>query len=141
MKKLEDIKKDNLFEVPEGYFDSFPEKIMSRIKDEEQTANKPAGKAVKMLKSYVFLAAALIIFVIIGRFAISLIENDQEKQYNAEEMLSAGIYEIDESLIMENWIEAEDIAEDTVKIDEESEEIIDYLMEGDIDEYVLLAEL
>jgi len=94
-----------------------------------------------MLKSYDFLAAALIIFVIIGRFAISLIENDQEKQYNAEEMLSAGIYEIDESLIMENWIEAEDIAEDTVKIDEESEEIIDYLMEGDIDEYVLLAEL
>jgi len=38
MKKLDDIPKENIFEVPEGYFDRLPLKIQARI--EQSTATK-----------------------------------------------------------------------------------------------------
>ena len=36
MKKLEDIKKKDIFQVPDGYFDSLPTIIQSRITDKEE---------------------------------------------------------------------------------------------------------
>jgi hypothetical protein len=37
MKKLEDISKQNIFEVPEGYFDKLPVQIQSRIATSERS--------------------------------------------------------------------------------------------------------
>lgn len=42
MKKLEDIPKNNIFEVPEGYFDKLPGVIQSRI----AAKDKPSGIGV-----------------------------------------------------------------------------------------------
>lgn len=64
--KLEDIDKKNPFLVPDGYFESFPDLIMARIKEEE----KPKRKIIKLnvyLRKAVSIAAIIIIFFMIGQ--------------------------------------------------------------------------
>src|SRR5579859_2351679 len=39
MKKLDDIPKNNIFEVPEGYFDRLPMKIQARLEKPGRTAS------------------------------------------------------------------------------------------------------
>ena len=39
MKKLDDIPKKNIFEVPEGYFDRLPLKIQARLEKPEKTTS------------------------------------------------------------------------------------------------------
>jgi hypothetical protein len=38
MKKLEDISKRNIFEIPDGYFDQLPLKIQSRVENSKASA-------------------------------------------------------------------------------------------------------
>ena len=40
MKKLDDIPKKNIFEVPEGYFDRLPMKIQARLEKPEETSSR-----------------------------------------------------------------------------------------------------
>ncbi|MBS1508980.1 MAG: hypothetical protein JSS79_20245 [Bacteroidetes bacterium] len=58
MKKLDDIPKQNIFEVPDGYFDRLPMKIQSRIE-----ASRPAPATAKWSLALRLALPALILIV------------------------------------------------------------------------------
>ena len=78
--KLEDINKDNIFKVPDNYFENFPERLQKRIEETEQQKKTP----VIRLRTIINVAAAAIIlmFVIYG---ITLINDNST---SADQILS-----------------------------------------------------
>lgn len=58
MKKLDDIPKQNIFEVPDGYFDRLPMKIQSRIE-----ASKPEPTMAKWSLALRFALPAMVLIV------------------------------------------------------------------------------
>lgn len=49
----------NSFEVPEGYFANLPERLLSRVKEEE-TLNNEKRSLVDVLRPYLYLAAMFV---------------------------------------------------------------------------------
>ena len=64
MKKLEDIKKENIYQVPDGYFDNLPMRIQSRISDNKEPAFFPTinwNLAVKVAIPSLIVVVALVL--------------------------------------------------------------------------------
>jgi hypothetical protein len=78
MKKLEDLDKKNIYSVPDGYFESLPDRIQSRIKAEKESKN-----TIPLYRSIGYAAAAAIVLLIayIGIFRTSF--SNQEDHYEA----------------------------------------------------------
>jgi hypothetical protein len=79
MKRLEDIPKKNIFEVPEGYFEKLPGVIQSRITKGE-TAQKP-------FFIYSFRYASLILLIVVAAL-VWFWRNQRTPDLNAEQMLA-----------------------------------------------------
>ena len=62
--KLEDINKDNIFKVPDNYFEDFPDRLQKRIKETEKNKRTPVIR-IRMLIN-IAAAAAILIFAIYG---------------------------------------------------------------------------
>ena len=65
MKKLEDIPKKTIFEVPEGYFDKLPGVIQSRISEKKPVREGASYFALSLryaLPAIVFIAASLFVY-------------------------------------------------------------------------------
>jgi hypothetical protein len=62
--KLEDINKDNIFKVPDNYFEEFPDRLQQRIAESEKSKATP----VIPIKRFIQVAAAAVIlfFAIYG---------------------------------------------------------------------------
>jgi hypothetical protein len=54
------------FSVPEGYFDSFPEKVMGRLQNEQESVISVPERVWQVLRPQLSLAAVIIGFAIIG---------------------------------------------------------------------------
>ncbi|MBL7871279.1 MAG: hypothetical protein JNM78_06695 [Cyclobacteriaceae bacterium] len=74
MKKLEDIPKKNIFEVPEGYFEKLPGIIQARV-------TKPEPVAVRVWVISLKYALPLIAAMAVGIFWFS---NQSEKSFNEQ---------------------------------------------------------
>lgn len=70
MKSLNDIPKQNSFKTPEGYFDSLDQKIVEKIKTNEE--NKPKS-AFEIFKPYIYMAASLIILASAVKFGLNVL--------------------------------------------------------------------
>ena len=82
MKKLEDIKKENIFKVPERYFDELPMRIQDRISGKSESAPSMVfnwSLAIKMA------LPALVLAIVVG-FGI-IFQNDDTYQ-DAETLLA-----------------------------------------------------
>jgi len=77
MKKLDDIPKKNIFDVPEGYFDRLPMKIQARLEKPEKTQST----AVWSLSLRYALPALVVIF--------ALVYFIQPKSLEPEELLAS----------------------------------------------------
>ena len=62
--KLEDINKENVFKVPENYFEELPGRLEKRIKEEKSPESIPVFTIQNVLK--MAAAAVFIIFAIVG---------------------------------------------------------------------------
>ena len=62
--KLEDINKDNIFKVPDNYFEEFPDRLQKRIKETEKNKRTPVIRIRMLIK--MAAAAAILIFAIYG---------------------------------------------------------------------------
>lgn len=62
--KLEDINKENVFKVPENYFEELPERLKKKIKEDKPAESIPVFTIQNVLKMAV--AAVFIIFAIVG---------------------------------------------------------------------------
>ena len=64
MKKLEDIPKKSIFEVPEGYFDRLPLKIQTRVETASTTHSLPVWNlALRYALPVIIIAVALIYYL------------------------------------------------------------------------------
>ncbi len=139
--RLEDLKKENPFRVPEGYFDSLPGRISEAVSGEQSGAEAPRG-FFSLLRPQLALAAGFLILVVAGYVAVQLIlkpGNGNGNNYqNIAEYVEFNLDDFDESEIMEmvggNPTEKESFAD----LDEE---IIEYLVNENIDENTILEQL
>ncbi len=135
--KLEDINKDNIFKVPDNYFENFPERLQKRIEETEERKKTP----VIRLRSIINMAAAAVIlmFVIYGITQIndnstsvdqilSEISSEDLVNYLVESDMSTD--EFLESLDMSVIASTEDpITDEFIPSDPLDEKIIDELLD------------
>ncbi len=140
---LDDLKKQNPFQVPEHYFDSLGTRISDRI---EATAPKAkvfsfAHLKLKPIFAYSggFVGLALVIY-----FGFSIFSNpDSIKNPRNEEFAGLTEYalvsEIDEAVLIEEFSNT-NTQPDSIK-SENNDHIIDYLVKEDIEISTIIEEL
>jgi hypothetical protein len=102
MKKLEDIQKKEIFEVPDGYFEKLPGKIQTRI----------SGSISATERSFIFryklqYALSFIVFVAVGIYWFSIPEQPE----NVESLLASVQTEQLVAYLGESDITTEDLLE------------------------------
>lgn len=105
---LEDIKMNNGFKIPDGYFENFENKIMNQIENEEP-------KVISIFRRkyfYVASIAATILLVIGGLFTnrnnINSIDDTTLENYLVTEVSS---YDLIDKIDVENIASADDVIE------------------------------
>ena len=140
---LENLSKEAPFVVPEGYFDSFPDRLMKKIHAEnEKHEPKKSIRLNTFFNPQLSIAASLILFAILSYFTITYVVNskhNQDSQYFAE-LVENDIEDYDLLLIMEALDETYYSYEEEYII-EQDEEIINYLVSEEIDLEVIIEEL
>jgi len=140
MKLNDEIRKNNPFKVPEGYFDTLTEKTMSAIRNsgDGEGAMPVTGKPARRisLKPFLALAAAILGFALITTVVVRVLTDDRAAvEYEAGNDLYAELAaeELDTWMIETELsrIEMVDITEAEKTIS--SDIIIDYLMTEEID--------
>lgn len=132
MKRLEDIPKKTLFEVPDGYFDRLPGVIQARIAGPSQEPVEPVrGYAFKFALSALVLTAVALFFwteprTLSAEEVLASIDSEQlvayleESELNTEEILEALPLDPDEvDAIQENMLEELNVS------DLDMEELVD----------------
>jgi hypothetical protein len=84
---IDRIGKKRPFSVPEGYFDSFPEKVRVRLQNEEVTVISLPERVWQILRPQLSLAAAIIGFAIIGYIGFNTLIQS-EKQLLSDEVIT-----------------------------------------------------
>ncbi len=138
MKSIDEIKKENPFRVPDGYFESLTERTISAVKDIPVSEKSPAenqGGKVRVMP-FLALAAAIVGFAILAAGMVRLVTQDaggfsQEAQDGIYADLVAG--EIDTYIIENEWAVSEDMTESDAEVqggetEVQSEAIIYYLL-------------
>ena len=153
--KLSGIKKDNPFKLPDGYFDSFQQRLTDRI-EAEQSGSK-VWRFLTFTRPQLIYISSFVVIVLITFGLFKLINNrEQVPQLTHNEiadLIEEDIYNYEEEMLVETYAELE-IEEDVVveSVIEEpvtnitgdnnyTEEIIDYLTEEDIDLESIVLEL
>ena len=135
MKKLEDIPKKNIFEVPEGYFDQLALNIQSKT------------EIIKPSRSFFSLNFALryITPVLLAAIAVVYLVNTRTVQ-STEELLSSIPSEHLIDYLHESEISEQDLLE-AINFDSQDADSIDshvgtnyFIDEGDFDEYKNVVE-
>jgi hypothetical protein len=118
------IRKDLPFKVPSGYFESFPEKLDKKIRMQKESA--PVRRII-LLKPYL-AAAVVIVLALIGGSLV--FRNNRTVDLNAQisQTIERELHSIPESVI----IEVMSASDANPVPDVETDEIIDYLMDEDI---------
>jgi len=140
MQLNDEIKKNNPFKVPEGYFDTLTERTMSAIRQsgEEADVVTEKEKPVRRIRLMPFfaLAAAIIGFAVITTVVVRVASGDRAgTEYETGTSLYADLAaeELDTYLIERELIETEQVEITGTGQAISSEIIIDYLMTEDID--------
>lgn len=144
---LDDLKKENPFQVPENYFDSLGSRITDRIQ-----AGKPMEKesmfAFVRLKPILAFSGGFTGLALLIYFGFSVFINKSgyvNSQANTEIATLteyAIVSELDEAVLIEEFAEAQAdaIPADSLHL-ENQENIIDYLIKEDIDISTIIDEL
>lgn len=139
MKKLEDIPKKNIFEVPDGYFEKLPGVVQSRV------AAQAKGKATQWVFALRY-AIPILIFAGIGIFWFNNIPayqyNELEAELEALQPDQLSIYLNDTDLSTEELVETVTWSNDDLQeleenvystLDVTSQELEEVLKEYDIE--------
>jgi hypothetical protein len=105
MKKLEDIPKNNIFEVPEGYFEKLPGIIQSRI-----ALDKPVEESRPFFVLALRYAIPVVVLAVAGIF---IFQNYQSRQDDSASLLaSVSNEELVSYLIEGDDVSTEELLED-----------------------------
>jgi hypothetical protein len=142
--KLYSLKKENSFDVPENYFEKFPDEMMEKIRNEGKMPSR--AKIYSILKPQLKLVAGFILLALTAFIMVKFIggfskTNDQYSENvvnvseeNAEELAAYGI--TDEDQIITVLLEEDTLSE----TDLSSDEIVEYLIDSDLDYLAYLEE-
>ncbi len=152
---LSKTKKENPFQVPDGYFDSFSVRLAEKLS--AQKKRKYEKKFLFVTRPQLIYISSFILVVLITYGIFKYIPVDSEEpvltQQEIAEVIENEIFDYEENLLIENYDETELSEEVVIKsIIEEpvtevnsdndySEEIINYLVEEDIDLESIVQEL
>jgi len=141
--RLEDGENKNPFIIPEGYMENLPDKVMQKIRKNNETVS-PARKIINIARPQLAFAAGFLAMALIIYSAVSLILG-KEKNINGNNTTNSGFIEyaslqMDENMILE-YIEYADNQDENLMDDNYNDEIIDYLIKENIEYSSLLKEL
>ena len=120
--KLEDINKDNIFKVPDNYFENFPERVRKRIEEEDQQKKVP----VIRLRPIINMAAAAVI-LIFAIYGITSINNNPDSvdqilsEISSEELVN---YLLESDMSTDEFLESLDMSVIASKDDPITDDII-----------------
>ena len=137
---LEKAGKELPFKAPVGYFDQFAERLQIRMQQEEKLSWM--GRTYQLIRPQLAMAAIIIGFVAISYTGIRIILNDRTTEPTIMEIayaLDDYLYDMDDELLISTIIE-EDIEIDWINGGYESDDIMDYLMEEEMDYTSLIDE-
>ena len=132
--------KESPFKAPEGYFDQFSERLQSRMQHEKQRSWM--DKTYQLIRPQLAMAAIIIGFVAISYTGMRIILNDRSAEPTIMELadvLDDYLYDMDDELLISLLVE-EEIDIDWINGGYESDDIMDYLMEEEMDYVDLIDE-
>lgn len=141
--ELDRLKTDSGFRLPEGYFDTLPTEISDKIIS-RQSAKQVPGNWIRLLRPQLALVALFAGVAILGYFSLNFFSGSYSTRGITEESISeylsyyypsSGSYDFLEHIEDDQIFEMFDDA-----LDEENEEIIDYLIFMDVDIQTILDE-
>ncbi len=125
--------KDFPFKVPEGYFDQFAERLQARMQDEKERSW--TSRTYQLIRPQLAIAAIIIGIMAISYTGIRIMLNERTTEPSMMEIayaLDNYLYDINDDLLI-NTILDEDIEIEWINGGYESDDIMDYLIEEEID--------
>lgn len=131
MKTPEEIRKENPFKVPEGYFDSLTERTMLSIKEHKKpvTLSDEAPARKIRVMPFIALAAAIVGFAVIAAGMVRLFSGNTNNIFRGSDQETYAdliTEEIDTYIIESEWSVPEETSAEGEEIPDEV--IIDYLL-------------
>ena len=143
--KIENIPKDHQFDVPQGYFEGFPEKLKKRIQQEDIQKSR-RGNVWLYIRPHIALAAGILLFAFISTFTIRFLLKDHDKIYS-ESIVYSEILEnqLDEFTLMEAYsemdVKQEVNSENNRETEAYTDAMIEFLLSEDVEFELITAEL
>ena len=138
---LRNIKKENIFRVPEGYFEEFPGRMMERItrQEERQQIVHPFRR---FFRRPLAVAAAIMVFAILGYLSIRYLISDGVNQQVSSQEIAEYIEYYASDLDEEFYYEVLDEIDVDETADQGYDEIvIDYLLDQGVDYQSIIENL
>lgn len=131
------------FRVPEGYFDSLPDRIKESVREAEATRAHAGHRFILPMHTLIAAAAAVIAFAVIGYFYVNSLRSVEHFPTDT----SAGVVfdimpgDISEEVLYD-FIKEEEISTGSTRTEEKNTEaIINYLVDEGVDEILLAQQL
>lgn len=108
------LDQSNPFKTPDGYFESFEDRLMGRIENASSPKQKPT-KVIRMLKPILSIAASLALFVMLVQYPVrhyllnETVATEQGETVNADsfDMYSASLSMVDENTLIGTFVAGE----------------------------------
>lgn len=121
------------FTVPDSYFDDLPGRIKNRLAESGQPKRQTI---VRTIRPRLAIAAMFIGFITLGYAGFRLLSERADALYMSEkelvEAMEYFVYDLDEDMLISAFIESGTVLSDESP-DAQTEELIQYLSEEDID--------
>lgn len=121
------------FTVPDSYFDDLPGRIQDRLTESGQPKRQTI---VRTIRPRLAIAAMFIGFITLGYAGFRLLSERADALYMSEkelvEVMEYFVYDLDEDMLISAYIESGIVLSDDSP-DAQTEELIQYLSEEDID--------
>jgi hypothetical protein len=148
MKKLTDIEKQNNFNVPEKYFESFSDKLNERINLEASKKEQSYKTVFQIFKPYMYMAACILILITgLRAFLEKVVEEPKEtthsniNTFNNDDYINDVLAVIhDDRLAIYEYFEEITSNSDPEAEEDEIDFIEDYLLQYNIIEEELFYE-
>lgn len=143
--KLSKIEKKNNFEVPDGYFDTFSQRLLERLHPEKQPAL--LERVMVFIRPHLALATMMAGIFIIAFLGIKLfisedIHTIDVTSIGMADMLEYELNEMDEISLMEMLAETENVNEQVTSEDDEYvDQAIEYLLNEGVSIETLMQEI
>jgi hypothetical protein len=130
------------FTVPEGYFNSFPEKIRERLQNEEVSAVSLPERVWQVLRPQLSLAAMITGFAVVGYIGFNTLITS-ESQLLSDEVITEYVdyYQHDFSdYYLLSMLDFDDLELEDVGYYDDADAYMDYLYMDDIDIELIISD-